>query len=79
LGLHGTGICWHLPQNDYLDLDGVVHDEAVLWHPRKGIYMSPYQPADHALFDWLLHLEEVLSPFPAIALVLNSTWCIWPG
>ena len=21
----------------YLDLDGVVHHEKVLWHPRKGI------------------------------------------
>ena len=27
----------------YLDLDGVVHHEKVLWHPRKGIYMSPHE------------------------------------
>lgn len=46
----------------YLDLDGVVHHEAVLWHPRKGIYMSPYQATDHALFEWLPRLEEVLAP-----------------
>ena len=26
----------------YLDLDGVLHPEAVLWHPNRGIYMSPY-------------------------------------
>ena len=63
----------------YLDLDGVVHHEAVLWHPRKGIYMSPYQAAGHALFEWLPHLEEVLAPFPSVALVLSSTWCIRPG
>ena len=63
----------------YLDLDGVVHHEAVLWHPRKGIYMSPYQAAGNTLFEWLPHLEEVLAPFPAVALVLSSTWCIRPG
>lgn len=63
----------------YLDLDGVVLHEAVLWHPRKGIYMSPYQAVGHALFEWLPHLEEALAPFPGVALVLSSTWCIRPG
>ncbi len=33
----------------YLDLDGVVHHEKVLWHPRKGIYMSPYEAAGHTV------------------------------
>lgn len=27
----------------YLDLDGVVNHEAVLWHPRRGIHMSSYE------------------------------------
>lgn len=36
----------------YLDLDGVVHHEKALWHPRKGIYMSPYEAAGHSLFEW---------------------------
>jgi len=63
----------------YLDLDGVVHHEKVLWHPRKGIYMSPYEAAGHSLFEWVPILESVLEPYPAVALVLSSTWCIRPG
>ncbi|MBK0116112.1 MULTISPECIES: HAD domain-containing protein [unclassified Delftia] len=63
----------------YLDLDGVVHHEKVLWHPGKGIYMSPYEAAGHTLFEWLPILEQALEPFPALALVLSSTWCIRPG
>ena len=63
----------------YLDLDGVVHHEKVLWHPRKGIYMSPYEAAGHSLFEWIPILESVLQPHLAVALVLSSTWCIRPG
>lgn len=63
----------------YLDLDGVVHHEQVLWHPRKGIYMSPHQAAGHSLFEWVSILESVLESYPAVALVLSSTWCIRPG
>ena len=63
----------------YLVLDGVVHHEKVLWHPRKGIYMSPYQTSGHALFEWLPILEDELAPYPSVALVLSSTWCIRPG
>jgi hypothetical protein len=63
----------------YLDLDGVVHHEKVLWHPTRGIYMSPYEAAGHTLFEWIPILESVLEPYPAVALVLSSTWCIRPG
>ncbi|MEE9873705.1 MAG: HAD domain-containing protein [Delftia lacustris] len=63
----------------YLDLDGVVHHEAVLWHPRRGIYMSPYQASEHSLFEWLPLLQEELTPYPQVAIVLSSTWCIRPG
>ena len=63
----------------YLDLDGVVHHEKLLWHPRKGIYMSPYEAAGHSLFEWVHILETALEPYPAVALVLSSTWCIRPG
>lgn len=63
----------------YLDLDGVVHHEKVLWHPRKGIYMSPYEAAGNTLSEWIPILESVLEPYPAVALVLSSTWCIRPG
>ena len=63
----------------YLDLDGVVHHEQVLWHPRKGIYMSPHEAAGNSLFEWIPILESVLQPYPAVALVLSSIWCIRPG
>ncbi len=63
----------------YLDLDGVIHHEAVLWHPRRGIYMSPLGAVGRTLFEWVPILEEELAPYPSVALVLSSTWCIRPG
>ena len=63
----------------YLDLDGVVQHEAVLWHPRRGTFMSPGLAAGRKLFEWIPQLEEALAPFPDVALVLSSTWCIRPG
>lgn len=57
----------------------MVHHEKVLWHPRKGIYMSPYEAAGHSLFEWVPILESLLEPYPTVALVLSSTWCIRPG
>ncbi len=63
----------------YLDLDGVVQHEAVMWHGRRGIYMSTEDAPGRKLFEWLPHLEDALSPFPQVALVLSSSWCVWPG
>jgi len=63
----------------YLDLDGVVHHKAVLWHPQRGPYMSPHQAAGHSLFEWLPLLQEELAPYPQVALVLSSSWFIRPG
>lgn len=63
----------------YLDLDGVVYHEAVLWHPRRGIYMSPYEASGHTLFEWLPFLEEELATYTSVALVLSSSWCIRSG
>ena len=63
----------------YLDLDGVVHHQAVLYHPKRGAYMSPTQAAGRRLFEWVHVLEEALGPYPNVALVLSSTWCIRPG
>lgn len=25
------------------------------------------------------HLERALTPFPQVALILSSSWCVWPG
>lgn len=63
----------------YLDLDGVVQHEAVLFHPRRGIYMSPAEAPERSLFEWTHFLEVALEPYPEVALVLSSTWCIQPG
>lgn len=63
----------------YLDLDGVVHHEAVLWDPRNGISMSSVLAPDRTLFEWVNSLDEALAPYPDVALVLSSTWCIRPG
>lgn len=63
----------------YLDLDGVVQHEAVMWHARRGVYMSPNAGPGRTLFEWVPLLEEALAPFPLVGLVLSSSWCVWPG
>lgn len=63
----------------YLDIDGVLHHEAVMWHHRRGIFMSPREAPGRILFEWLEYLEVALKPFPNVALVLSSSWCIKPG
>jgi len=60
----------------YLDLDGVVQHENVRWSKRRGIYMAA---PGHALFEWVPQLEQALALFPQVALVLSSSWCVWPG
>ena len=63
----------------YLDLDGVVHHEAVYWHARRGIYMHPTEALGRTLFEWLPQLQDALAPYPDVSLVLSSSWCIRPG
>lgn len=63
----------------YLDLDGVVQHEAVLFHPRRGIYMSPVEARGRTLFEWAPILVGILAPYPLVKLVLSSSWCVRPG
>lgn len=63
----------------YLDVDGVVHHEAAIWHPRLGIHMSPVLAPGRSLFEWVPILVAALAPYPEVRLVLSSTWCIRPG
>lgn len=63
----------------YLDLDGVVQHEAVLFHPRRGIYMSPTEALGRTLFEWVPILVALLAPYPSVRLVLSSSWCVRPG
>lgn len=63
----------------YLDLDGVVQHEAVVWHPRRGIHVSSVLAPGHSLFEWVPLLVTALEPFPEVRIVLSSSWCIRPG
>lgn len=56
----------------YLDFDGVLHHENVLRHPRRGIYLGA--PPEFTLFQHAALLEALLQPYPAIRIVLSTSW-----
>jgi hypothetical protein len=56
----------------YLDFDGVLHHENVLWHPRRGAYL--HAPERYVLFQHVSLLEEVLAPYPDLKIVLSTSW-----
>jgi hypothetical protein len=56
----------------YLDLDGVLHHEAVYWHPRRGMHLRA--PERYVLFQHAPLLEELLAPYPSIVIVLSTDW-----
>ena len=62
----------------YLDLDGVVHHEAV-YSSSRGIYIDQRQGPGRTLFEWVPILTEILESFPEVKLVLSSSWCRRPG
>lgn len=55
----------------YLDYDGVLHHENVLRHPKRGIYVG--HPG-FVLFEHAALLEKLLEPFPAVRIVLSTSW-----
>lgn len=55
----------------YLDYDGVLHHENVLWHPRRGIYAGT---PGFILFEHAPLLASLLQPFPAVRIVLSTSW-----
>lgn len=56
----------------YLDFDGVLHHENVLWHPKKGAYLEA--PPQYILFQHAELLSELLDPYPKIKIVLSTSW-----
>lgn len=68
----------HSAAHLYVDLDGVLHHEAVQWHPTRGIHMDQTRAPGRTLFEWSPILIDVLASFPSVRLVLSSTWCIRP-
>lgn len=63
----------------YVDFDGVLHHEAVLWHHKRGIYMSSTEAPGRTLFEWSKFLDAITADFPEFGLVLSSSWCVRPG
>jgi hypothetical protein len=57
----------------YLDFDGVLHDEAVYFHPRRGIYI---ETAERSLFEWMPILEKLLAAYPDVSIVLSTSWVL---
>ncbi len=56
----------------YLDFDGVLHHHNVLWHPKQGAYLAA--APQYRLFQHLSLLEQLLSPYPQIRIVLSTAW-----
>lgn len=61
----------------YLDFDGVLHHENVLWHPKKGAYLCA--PTGHSLFQNADLLQEILAPYPDLRIVLSTSWVLRYG
>lgn len=56
----------------YVDYDGVLHHENVLWHPKIGAYLSA--PDGYVLFQHAELLERMLAPYPEVQIVLSTSW-----
>jgi HAD domain in Swiss Army Knife RNA repair proteins len=61
----------------FLDFDGVLQHENVLWHPRRGAYL--FAPARYTLFQHVPLLEQVLEPYPEVKIVLSTSWVVRCG
>lgn len=55
----------------YLDFDGVLHHEAVARAPRRCARMLE---AQHTLFEWAPVLVDALRSYPAVTIVLATSW-----
>ena len=56
----------------FLDFDGVLHHENVLWSRHIGAHLSA--PAGYVLFQHCDLLIELLEPYPQIQIVLSTSW-----
>lgn len=55
----------------YCDFDGCLHDDAVFWHPKRGIYLGT---PGRSLFEWMPILENLFAPYPEVRIVLSTSW-----
>ncbi|MGN8002344.1 HAD domain-containing protein [Acidovorax sp. 22279] len=56
----------------YLDYDGVLHHENCWWHPRRGPYLVA--PPEYKLFQHAALLQELLTPYQTVRIVLSTSW-----
>jgi hypothetical protein len=61
----------------YLDFDGVLHHENVLWYPRRGPHLKA--PEGFTLFQHAELLEQLLEPYPDVKIVLSTNWVVRYG
>jgi hypothetical protein len=57
----------------YLDFDGVLHPEPVFFHPNRGVYLGA-EAHEHTLFEHAQLLVSILAPYPAVRIVLATSW-----
>lgn len=60
----------------YLEFDGVLHDQRVVWHSKTGAFTGT---AGHTLFEHAPALEALLNEFPKVLIVLSTAWPIRLG
>lgn len=62
----------------FLDFDGVLHPDAVFRRRGYGIYLNkPILPPEFRkaeLFGYAGHLVDILKDFPAVRIVLSTSW-----
>lgn len=62
----------HRGQVLYLDYDGVLHHENCYWRQGFGAYLVA--PPEYRLFQHTDLLAELLAPYPAVEIVLSTSW-----
>jgi hypothetical protein len=55
----------------YLDFDGVLHHDEVYWSRKQGIHI---RAPGHRLFEWAEIIEEILTPYSEVSIVLATSW-----
>lgn len=55
----------------YLDYDGVLHDGNVLRNRTRGMYIAT---PGREFLEWMPLLNELLTPYPDLKIVLSTTW-----
>ncbi|MFT5532404.1 MAG: hypothetical protein ACI8WM_001347 [Burkholderiaceae bacterium] len=55
----------------YLDFNGVLHDSMVMRNRKRGLYLAK---AERSFFEWMPILDELLTPYPELKIVLSTSW-----